>query len=264
MSRLRKTCLFVLLAALPLLAASYETKAVKGQVQVGRGRFNTPTTGQAMDATSPITVMWELDNPAEVAYQDLNLSTDGGMTFGVAIADHLSPTQRQISWSTHPKNATSRARLAITLHGIDGDISQILSDSFLISSRSLSFQSNISSSSIPDGSPAANATVPHGAISRSGVSSVSDINSTSIPSANENASEEPNFPGNGSCATWNFPNVTLDYNMGQSYAKCGSPPSTESHPWLRTLTILRTSSFFTTALSLTRTQNPTKVTVTVQ
>ena len=222
---LRKLSLFIFVASSLLFITSSETRTVESQTEIGKGRFHIPSRGQAIEALFPITIAWELDDPTEVAYQDLNLSVDGGMTFTVAIASHLSPGQRQLTWNTLRKNATARARLAITLHGTGGNVYQIVSDDFSISSGSGgSLPSDIGPSSMPDGSPAANATIPQGAVSKTGVSSAADITNSSAPKATENTAVEPNFPGSGACATWNVPTVTLDYNMGNIYTKCGTPP----------------------------------------
>lgn len=218
---LRKSFLLLLVVVLPLFVASYEPKTVESQASIGRGRFHAPSRALEMDAYVPITISWELDNPADVAYQDLDLSTDGGVTFTVAIAGYLSPAQRQMTWSTLPRNASSHARLAITLQGVSGDVSRIVSDEFSISSANRGQIPSTGTSSLLDGTPAANATIPPGAISRTGVSSAADITNSSPPTAQSGG---PDFPGTGSCATWNVPNVTLDYNMGEAYVKCGSPP----------------------------------------
>lgn len=222
MVRFRQACLLILLVGLPLFGANYATKTVESQSQIGRGRFNVPSKGQTMEAAVPLTITWELDNPVDVASQDLSLSTNGGVTFTVAIASHLSPGQRQLTWSTLPSSATLSARLAVTLHETGGSVSQVVSDDFSISSGTRgSVLGDIPTSSIPDGSPAANATIPDGDVSRSGVSSAADITNSSTPKANEDSTAEPNFPGSGDCAVWNVPNVTLDYNMSSIYTKCG-------------------------------------------
>jgi hypothetical protein len=222
---LRKLSLFIFVASSLLFITSSETRTVESQTEIGKGRFHIPSRGQKIEALAPITIAWELDDPIEVVYQDLNLSVDGGITFTVAIGSHLSPGQRQLTWNTLRKNATARARLAITLHGAGGNVYQIVSDDFSISSGSSgSLPSDRGASSMPDGSPAANATIPQGAVSKTGVSSAADITNSSAPKATENTAVEPNFPGSGACATWNVPNVTLDYNMGNIYTKCGTPP----------------------------------------
>jgi|GEM_PF-1624542 len=218
---LRKSFLLLLVAVLAIFVESYQPKAVESQAQIGRGRFQAPLRGLAMEAAVPITIRWELDNPPEVGYQDLSLSIDGGVTFPVAIASYLSPAQRQMTWSTLPRNASSHARLAITLHAVGGDVSRIVSDEFSISPGNRGQVPSTGTSAPPDGSPAANATIPPGAVSRTGVSLAADITNSSPPTSQTGG---PDFPGTGSCATWNVPNVNLDYNLGEAYVKCGSPP----------------------------------------
>lgn len=218
---LRKSFLLLLVAFLPVFVASYQPKTVQSQTSIGRGRFHAPSRALAMEASVPITVSWELDNAGDVAYQNLDLSTDGGVTFTVAIAGYLSPAQRQMTWSTLPRNASSHARLAIDLHGVGGDVSRIMSDEFSISSGNLAEVLNTGPSSFLDGTAAANASIPSNTVPKSGVSSSADI-TNSLPPTSQSGG--PDFPGTGSCATWNVPNVTLDYNMGEAYVKCGSPP----------------------------------------
>lgn len=208
-------------------SGSSSVRAAKTTVQVatGRGHFVSPSRGQDQPATIPFTIAWQLDNPPDIAYQDLNLSTDGGASFDIAIAEYLSPSQRRLTWSTVPRTVTPQARLQVILHGTDGQVSEIISDDFIISHNgsTVAASNAAASSGLEPGSAAFNAGVPQHGIAKGGVSSAADITNNLPPSGGQNTQTvTPDFPGSGSCASWNVPNVTLDYSMGSIYDKCGS------------------------------------------
>lgn len=131
---MKRITLFVVALFLSLGATlSVGTPTARTQSPIARGRFSAPGIGQAVLPYVPVNLNWAIDNPAEVDWQDLILSTDGGLTFTTKIAAHLPPEQRHLQWGAAPANATGRAKLELALHLKNGTIEEVLSDDFSIS-----------------------------------------------------------------------------------------------------------------------------------
>lgn len=138
--RLRFTAILIIVASLVSLSsygiatslASHRASAASIQVHVGRGLVRTPSLGQVLEASMPVTLNWALDNPAEVESEDLILSTDGGLNFNNMIAAHLPPKQQQLIWAATYHNATAKAKLKLSLHLVNGGTDEIISDDFSI------------------------------------------------------------------------------------------------------------------------------------
>lgn len=174
-----------------------ETRTGNSQAQPGRGRFHSPSIGQAHRATVPFTIQWHLDNPTEVESQDLILSTDGGNTFNVKIAAYLPSQQHQLLWSAGPANVTVRARLQVLLRLKDGTQGEVNSGDFSILP-------------MPPGGPQ---------------------NPNVSPSSVGAGNVGPAFAGTGNCVTGTLP--TLNYNLNHILpcpADFGGEPSLAQDP----------------------------------
>ena len=133
--RLRFTAILTLVVSLVSLssygiATSLALHKASAGVQghLARGLVRVPGRGQVLESSMPVTLNWTLDNPAEVASQDLTLSTDGGLSFKTMIAAHLPPQQQQLIWAATYHNATARGKLKVSLHLVNGGIDEIISD----------------------------------------------------------------------------------------------------------------------------------------
>ena len=132
----------------------------------------------------PVTVNWELDNPAEIESQDLILSTDGGLSFKAMIAAHLPSQQQQLIWAAAYYHATGRGKLKLSLHLVNGGIDEIISDDFSI----------LSAPHNPAMAAQARNNVMEGSAGRGDVG--------------------PSFANPGPCVTATLPTLpTLNYNM---------------------------------------------------
>ncbi|MBL8194086.1 MAG: hypothetical protein JNM06_09885 [Blastocatellia bacterium] len=74
---------------------------------------STPNGGEKVTNNSPFTIKWVSDDDVGVTSHDIELSTDGGTTFPVSIANGLAGTTQEFIWSV-PLITSSQARIRIT------------------------------------------------------------------------------------------------------------------------------------------------------
>ncbi|MBL8150369.1 MAG: hypothetical protein JNN15_10635, partial [Blastocatellia bacterium] len=91
----------------------YQLSAPSSDTVVPTVTVGTPNGGETINAGSQVTINWTSSDNIGVTRHDIALSTDGGSTFPVSIANGLQGNAQSFVWSV-PQIDTAQARIRVT------------------------------------------------------------------------------------------------------------------------------------------------------